>query len=781
MDELLSLFGNDNADDAKDVEYEKSMTKSSTTTVVVGDYNDHDVDDPDVDGDDFVIDPASSMPRIVDRRTSTSALRHAMSNFVYAPCYSLASCSRATWVDRYMIAGVDAGGGGGGGRTRLATCGILTSDVRTKISNRTGRAYAIMNLGDMPSSSYSRIHNIRGANDNEIRPSIAVFLFGDALSVLRSDALRYYGAGYAVAILGPNLMPSSNGIASSTSNNTTAVTLSVDDPRRILSVGRAADCDRCRGTMRRRRTTTGNDGTGGNGGSMWEETRCSTFVDVRCHGGYCALHRRQGLSDKGKGAGDIASERRRRLEGAVGASRWTVGGGATTTTTTARRGVGGGTTQNVPPRMANVVHRTVNVVPHGQSSSSSRPGIGAGGMTGVAASSSLTEALSLSGLLGPKPTPTAPTTTSSSSRLLLGRAPLHMKKIPNDGTSTMVAMEGTVKNPYSTDARGQKRRIDDDDILGKALEGKKRARPGLLPSATTWTNDEDATKKTTHVRDGRPTKIFNVEGYDGSVQVPRPSSILFRRDDNATAIARANATVLTPSPAGCDRAAPSSAAILERQRNIADLFKREVGSAGRGGSLAANARNGIVDGGRASRPRAMMSLSGGGTTRGGDFASAFGDHVDDEDVGPAGRSLDRIASARSRFASDVDAREYARARGAIQALEAREASTVDGKRMSANNDPKKGGVKFNPPPNATAIVTSGWSCLACKRTTQFKPASCIRAGHDVRQRRELRGGASAGSVGSRKDRLDRHGKDDEQGGLTLGSGLEWSGWRGGFG
>ena len=114
--------------------------------------------------------------------------------------------------------------------------------------------------------------------------------------------------------------------------------------------------------------------------------------------------------------------------------------------------------------------------------------------------------------------------------------------------------------------------------------------------------------------------------------------------------------------------------------------------------------------------------------------------------------------------------------GVVQALEAREARSTEGKEKGAN-DKKKDGV----PVVATAIVTSGWSCRSCKKTTPFKPASCIRAGHDVRQRRELkedRRSANSSSLGLRKDRLDRHGRDDEEGGLTLGSGLEWSGWRG---
>lgn len=64
-------------------------------------------------------------------------------------------------------------------------------------------------------------------------------------------------------------------------------------------------------------------------------------------------------------------------------------------------------------------------------------------------------------------------------------------------------------------------------------------------------------------------------------------------------------------------------------------------------------------------------------------------------------------------------------------------------------------------------------------TLCFPTVSCIHARHDVKQKREIKGEAK--SLSSKKDRLDRHGKDEEEGGLTLGSGLEWSGWRGGLG
>ena len=87
--------------------------------------------------------------------------------------------------------------------------------------------------------------------------------------------------------------------------------------------------------------------------------------------------------------------------------------------------------------------------------------------------------------------------------------------------------------------------------------------------------------------------------------------------------------------------------------------------------------------------------------------------------------------------SAVDTREYARARDAVQALEAQEESSTTGDKQKNNNANKK--KKDGLPVVAkNGIVTSGWSCRSFKKTTPFKPASCICAGHDVRQHRKLK-------------------------------------------
>jgi hypothetical protein len=230
--------------------------------------------------------------RIVDRRTSHATLLDIYSNYIYAPCSIVAAASRNEWNTNYLLSSAN---NEGGGKTQLATSGILTSDVYSQISPKSGKAFAILSLGSLTPSLPSSSSTIGIGGDNTVRPSITVFLFGNALSVLHADTIKYMKVGYVISVLGPNLLPprqQQQGGGCSSSGSSTSVTLSICDAKQILHIGKAADCDRCKGTARKRVTNT----TGTNMNNRWEDVRCSTLVDTRQFGGYCTVHRRQGLS-----------------------------------------------------------------------------------------------------------------------------------------------------------------------------------------------------------------------------------------------------------------------------------------------------------------------------------------------------------------------------------------------------------------------------------------------------------------------------------------------------
>ena len=662
--------------------------------------------------------------RIVDRRTSRANMVEAFSCLTYKSCSMLAAASRAEWNTNYLV---DGGGGNGppSGKTNLATCGILTGDTSSRLS-KTGKAFAILSLGDLPSSMHAS-GSASSNSANKINASITVFLFGDALGVLRSNK-KYMNSGWAVAVLGPNVMPPRDG--DKNGGGATSITLSVCDPKQILPIGKAADVDRCKGTMKMRVKSD-------YGRASWEDVRCNTLIDLRLCGGYCQTHRRHGLSSSGNGGtnkssnnnGNVTFMQRQRMQNII-----PMNGGA--------------------GLQANARNKTLGQAPSH---------LGTGGRV---APSSLSEALAQSDLFEP-----APTLAPASKTQFLKHAPLHMKQKPSyasKNANNVAAAANTratkATNPYLTDKIGQRsqdfmstKRKDQQDILGEALE-RKRLRSGNLQMSKKSTLKSGPNSK-------RPCRVLTTEGYDGAVQVPKPSAVLFKRRVGTLA------AMATPSPT------VNPHAILEKQRYMAGLLREEkgviVGASAVVGkkkivfnkdSLARSKQKILAKGGTKSLPtHSSRSESFRQINKVDDFASAFGDTSSS-----SGQSFDReaIFNAKSKFASAANAQEYARARSVLQDLEAREEG---GTKRGKNSDRNSGKSK----PTAS-IATTGWACRTCKKTTPFKPVSCIRSRHDVRQKRELKEGAK--SLGTRKERLERHGKDSEEGGLILGAGVEWSGY-----
>jgi len=621
-------------------------------------------------------DPITGL-RITDRKTSRAEMVEHFAMLTYKSVAMLAASSRKEWAT-YTTDGSDKGS------TNLATCGIITADTSSRVSSNTGRAFAMIQLGDSTSPGIS---GVPPSKSNNIHALVTVFLFGEALSVIKQNK-RFLQKGFVVSILQPSLMPSRDDKGSSS----TAVSLSVNDPRQILLIGRSVDCGNCKGTIRKK--------VASDYGPKWEDVGCSTLIDLRGGSAYCLTHRRQGLSSRGStnSTNKASDSRLQKLRA-----------------DNVRNGVSHTSTFN------------------NQRNISSQSAV-QGGRT---ASISLSEALSQPGFLDE----TLPAASSTIATRQLKVAPKHMKKAVN-----AIATKAT--NPYAKSKSEQSvKRRDNDDILGEALE-RKKAR---------LDNHSSNSKKTSTKPGVKPKcKVFHVEGYDGSVQVPKPSS-LFRKSAFSVPVSSYSNT----------NKQPATSDILEKQRSLAELLQQK--------------KQGVVNSkteellSRLSSKRVQSSSTTGQSSHN-NFASTFGDFGNES-------NRDSLLCAQSRFASAANAQEYARARGAIHELEAKEFEMDQRKQRAERTGTNKNGGKSSDALSTKAsnnggIVTAGWICRSCKKKTPFKPVSCIRAKHDVQQQRELKNRIS--SDGSTKERLQRHGMDSDDGGLTLGSGLEWSYYRGGL-
>ena len=135
-----------------------------------------------------------------------------------------------------------------------------------------------------------------------------------------------------------------------------------------------------------------------------------------------------------------------------------------------------------------------------------------------------------------------------------------------------------------------------------------------------------------------------------------------------------------------------------------------------------------------------------------------------QDEGNDNNSFDAnaILSAKSRFASEFEAEEYARSRNKVIALEREEETkTRAQEKKKSKQQPNGGGIEKE------------WHCRNCGRAHSVRPVMCYRANHDVRIRRKIK---EAASTGERRQALSDSKAED--GGLKLGMGLEWSRWNG---
>jgi minichromosome maintenance protein 10 len=257
------------------------------------------------------------------------------------------------------------------------------------------------------------------------------------------------------------------------------------------------------------------------------------------------------------------------------------------------------------------------------------------------------------------------------------------------------------------------------------------------PASTSHSVTEDwlqkASKKRTPLGNAhnqkRQRRFVNTDtrNFNGSVPVPKPSQMF----------QTARITKRVPMIQTSDVKEKARAAQVLSQQQILACRLREQDGGGSQSSLF-----------KASRPLSGADCS---AVRQQDRREEFYALLDDIDIQNA-------SAATSQFADEVSAEEYARSRRVVTELEEQE-----GKKQSKVAKSKTLGDK-----DKTAIRKE-WYCQQCRKSSPFKPAGCVRRGHSVATKREI---VQAKSTSER--RLDLASKDANDGGLTLGSGIEWS-------
>jgi len=273
---------------------------------------------------------------------------------------------------------------------------------------------------------------------------------------------------------------------------------------------------------------------------------------------------------------------------------------------------------------------------------------------------------------------------------------------------------------------------------------------GAFPVATRASsapvgNFLDVSKSTSKGPKRASKRAVNIDaaGFDGSVAVPKPSRVFGPASARPSSATNRNGRYAPRRTATNDDKVREE--ILARQRDVAAKMK-------------ANSTK------EAKRARTQNAAK---AARAQQQPTTFFDSI------PAGDDFDagKILAAKSKFSDEVEADEYVRSRNRVVELEQEEESKLRKKKSGAAAEcPKKTADSNNHSNDADErMIEKEWFCATCGRANKSNPILCQRSNHNVKVRRKIK---SKLTTDMRRQALSDARTED--GGLKIGSGLEWS-------
>uniref|UniRef100_A0A7S4ERG4 MCM10 OB-fold domain-containing protein n=1 Tax=Pseudo-nitzschia australis TaxID=44445 RepID=A0A7S4ERG4_9STRA len=594
----------------------------------------------------------------------------------------------------------------------LVTVGIVFSNSGTRISSK-GGAFSILTIGNLNSG-----------------PCLSIFLFGEAYGKYCCSCKP----GKVIALMTPKLLPASRGDGGGNGNRNGndkghAVSFSIYDVGQMKFVANARDYGTCKASTSSRIKQS--DGTWG----LVTGKPCKHYVDRR-ESEYCEFHRRQRQhSSKG---GKQTLNKFQQLKSVH--------------------------QQAVPILVATAARRSNMIVPNSNNIKSNRflsqslatnnrsvtPG--SKSMT-IASAGSTTSSIGVRGgnipmhmtkrlptrfLSEPRTNNVGRTTTWKSA------VDKHMAKREARRAEDKVASFAGSNNPADPDRNRSNTNSSSGDWMEEATARAKKRGPSHMGgragfSLSHFTNKRRTgtaanTNSVTTTNRKRKTVSINTAGmaFDGSVCIPKPSK-LFQQSSTLKEIPAKR--IVTPAHESIRREQ-----LQQQQANIAQRIKEGCCT-----KLETNASLSI-DRIRRSNPtkQSDKSRKSDSSENVDAFLAAMGGTVDEE----------KIRTAKSRFANEVAADEYAKSRRKIIELEKLEAS------HESRNKKKN--------PNNEKRMTKTWVCQDCRQIFNQRPRRCISANHRVKTNFEIKK-----STTKDEKRNELHKKSIKDGGLHLGSGIEW--------
>ena len=584
-------------------------------------------------------------------------------------------------------------------------CGILV-DPPSVIDRATvqGRTYLVTvgivfeNSGTKTSSKGGAFCILTIGSNLESGPCLSVFLFGTAYT----KYCRSCQAGQVVAVCNPKLLPARDDYKGG--RNDTSISMSVYDHTQLILVAKARDYGVCQATVGRKQA----DGTWKNNAGT-----CKSYVDKR-QGDFCPFHAKQKREKEHKNNRLAHCSSMRGMGGVAATSRSSRGGNLVqqhkASKTQGVRDIGKKSLGNPYVSTSFVGTGRSNVV------TPTNPGR-------VNASAASNRFLNPGGI-SMKQTSSVSVPDFASSTM-----PKHMKQQEERTTKIHALHDRCNMKPHTGQAGGSRPTGSMNQSRADSTSLRKQA--NTVMASGDWMKQAASrrTPKSLSNYFGKSSGGRTVStvggGFDGSVPVPKPK--VFTKEPPKFINGG------TSNKLDQMRKEQEQQKIMEKQTILAEKMReRKAGTGTATTSKFTTLKN-------------KDSHSNPSTP-----GNSFLDSIQVEDV-------EAVLNAKSRFAAEADAEEYAKNRRRVVELEQLE--TKQNKQKSARRDKEN------------QKILQEWVCRTCANAPRFtvRPTQCISIGHDVKKTRKIKD-----NMTKTDERTQLHDKGADNGGLQLGRGLEWS-------
>jgi hypothetical protein len=650
--------------------------------------------------------------RMLDRKVGSLDLLEFIEARNYHSPAALAGMSRAALSELLIEPVPSSSPGTVFGNTNLVTIGLVFTNSGTKIAAK-GNAFCVVTIGSTMNTG----------------PTVSVLLFGPAYSKYCKEVTPGLIVGLDNPRLIPPKPPSLNG---SKFVDTTVVSFSISDERRLFVVAKARDYGICQATVR-----------GKNAEGHWINSarRCNAAIDTRA-GKYC--HRHQGQQDNklnkdiAKNGTFIQQQRQRvsacpnRPEGIVALPN---NRNALELSTSVSGRLGG-----VPMQMSKLIasHCREGFQPakashvklganHRKTSNgilnASRQEPRADGLARILPTRYEHHKLATNGLLNGR---------ARSCNATLPKA--HEIK-PANAIKNGIAQSN---QDMAASSHMTKERNNGKPCSNTITQCTVKAVHNWLPSATG--KRQRVSQSSSTIRPNT-TKLNTVAmgGFDGRVAIPKPCSLF---------ASRGGAAKHAPNPSSLQlvaRPQQSKVDLLAKQSEVAKQMRDSTSSPGINKIFNSHNHN-SKKGGATQQSKSVAA----------DSTGFFGSSLVRGNFAIQKHELNQeaVIHAKSRFASEADAEAYAESRHRLTELEQEEARKS--KSNQKNEQPQK-------------VVDREWICRTCHKKSNKEPKICIRSKHEVVVKRILN--KAEETLADKRTKLTS--KSAQDGGLVLGSGIEW--------